>query len=68
MVLSWCSHTNVLYGELPANVTLKLWHTPTKLARCPRSAGARGLIYPRRDFWLRKTIAETRSARRKIVL
>jgi len=39
MVLSWCSLINALYGELPANATLKLWHTPTMLARCPRSGG-----------------------------
>jgi hypothetical protein len=68
MVLSWCSHINAPYGELPANATLKLWHTPTTLARCPRRRRTRRLIYPPRDFRLRKTFAEPHSARRKILL
>jgi hypothetical protein len=40
MVLSWCSHINALYGEIPANATFELWHTPTKLARARAAAGA----------------------------
>jgi hypothetical protein len=68
MVLSWCSHTNALYGELPANATLKLWHTPTTLARCPRRGERAARSIFRCDFRLRKTIAEPHSARRKIML
>jgi hypothetical protein len=67
MFLSWCSHVNALYRELPANATLKLWHTPTTSARCPRKRRARRLILPPARLPAPQN-AEPHSARRKILL
>jgi hypothetical protein len=65
MVLSWYSHINALYGELPANATLKLWHTPNHLGEMPaQPAGAP----PDLSSGATQTIAERHSARRKILL
>jgi hypothetical protein len=46
MVLSWCSHINALYGELPAQRNAQTLAHTNHIGEMPAQRRARRLIYP----------------------